>query len=177
MEFTSKTSKNGAVNLLFKSFVDAVKVKDILDEKLSGCNVMKPVMGKMKRYDFVGVPYEISKEDAALSLVNGNKNLSLELCADDNSCVQAIGSPNFRMKIIDGVKCNSGWFRLKTRVSPLFEKAILKNKLKILRSVLHSYEVPKHDMCFRCQDFGHIANECNGDVHCGKCSGSHRTSE
>ena len=31
--------------------------------------------------------------------------------------------------------------------------------------------------CYKCQKYGHIADDCNGPVRCGKCAGGHRTPE
>lgn len=31
--------------------------------------------------------------------------------------------------------------------------------------------------CFKCQKFGHLANRCDGEIHCQKCAGSHNIKE
>ena len=31
--------------------------------------------------------------------------------------------------------------------------------------------------CYKCQKYGHVANDCDGPVRCGKCAGGHRTPE
>ncbi|KIJ43544.1 hypothetical protein M422DRAFT_169732 [Sphaerobolus stellatus SS14] len=40
-----------------------------------------------------------------------------------------------------------------------------------------SIYIPRVPQCFRCQDWGHRATECTGEAQCGKCAGSHETSQ
>ena len=40
-----------------------------------------------------------------------------------------------------------------------------------------SIYIPRAPHCFQCQDWGHQAQECSGEAHCGRCAGNHTTTE
>ena len=54
-KFSTKLSRDGSVNLLFKAYKDAVAVKDKLQEKLNMCDINKPSVRNLKKIDLVGL--------------------------------------------------------------------------------------------------------------------------
>ena len=83
-DFDCKSYRNGSANILFKSYKDALETKKILDEKLENITVSNPVRRSMKKLDLVGLPYEVTMEEAMLALVKGNPSLGLSVKSDDS---------------------------------------------------------------------------------------------
>ena len=178
-DFQSKASSNGSIDVLFKSFKDALDLQSIFDEKLKKLDVKSPVRRNVKRVDLVGLPYELTNEEALQALVRDNPRLGLSVCSDDPS--SAVMSTNSDMFLsVSGVK--------KCRDSPIYRVLInatecLVNfmddvKIKLMSSVLHKYVLPDSVQCFKCYRFNHYADRCKFSSVCGKCSStSHKTSE
>ena len=138
----------------------------------------KPVVTNEIMMDLVGLPYAASKEEAAASLVKNNPALGLQICPDNSSTVFCKSNPNCRLSVIDIVLCkSSASYRLRASVTLELYKLFGIRKLKIFSAILHTYVVPRIDMCYKCKSFGHYAKDCEDEEYCGKCSLNHRTDE
>jgi len=78
---STKLSRDGSVNLLFRAYKDAVAVKEKLKEKFNLCDIAQPSVRNLKKIDLVGLPYEVSVNEAATSIVKNNPDLKMQVCA------------------------------------------------------------------------------------------------
>ena len=124
-----------------------------------------------------GVPYSITKEEAVVSLIRDNKDYNFEVLSNDECSIAVRNMPNCQIKVLSVDKCKSGLFKLRMRISKDLKDLISDRKLKVLKTVVHSYKVPWIDICYRCQRLGHKAHGCTNDIVCGKCAGAHPTKE
>ena len=59
-DFDCKSTKDGTINVLFKSYTDAMNTKKILDEKIENLTVKDPVRKNIKKIDLVGLPFSVT---------------------------------------------------------------------------------------------------------------------
>ena len=82
--------------MALKSLKDALDTKQIFEDKLKKLEVKNPVRRNMRRIDLVGLPYEVSNEEALQALVRDNPRLGLSVCSDDPcSAVMSTNSDMF----------------------------------------------------------------------------------
>ena len=178
-DFQSKASKNGCIEVLFKSFQDALDTKSIFEEKLKKLEVKNPVRKNVKRIDLVGLPYAVSKEEALQALVKDNPQLGLSVCSDDPcSAVMSTNSDMF-VSVFQVKKCrDSPNYCVLLHATDCFVNFIENVRIKLMSSVLHKYIQPNSVQCFSCHRFNHYADQCKFSPVCGKCaSTAHKTSE
>ena len=180
LKFTTKMSRDGSINLLCKSFSDALAIKENLQSKLDLCDIAPPSLRNAKKIDLVGVPYKVTVAEALTSLVKNNPDLGLVVCEKEPNVVYCKSNLNCRLSVLQIERCHSGRsYRIRANVSSDLYKWLEYGTLKICNALLHWYDVSSHNgMCYKCKDFGHSASDCKSKVDiCGKCSGSHRTDE
>ena len=176
-DFTSTIDKHGSTRLLFKNFSDAEKARNLLENQLNGAKIDKPILKHMTKIDLVGVPYCITKEEAITTLVRDNKDFNFEAISGDGYSIAVKNMPNCRMKVLSINRCKSGLFKLRMCISRDLKNLIGDNKLKVLKTVVHLYDVPWINICYRCQVFGHKAKDCTSNIVCGKCAEAHQTQD
>ena len=167
-------NSDGATRLLFHSYNDAEKTRKILQSRLNSDAIQKPRLKDMTKVDLVGIPYEISKEDAIASLIKDNQDFQFEHCSDDD-CITVKNNPNCQMKVLSVDQCRSGVYKLRVQVSKTLKDLIGNRKIRVLKCILHAFDVPWINICYNCQSFGHVSSNCTGDPICGKCAGAHST--
>ena len=178
-DFQSKASSNGSINLLFKSFKDALDLKAIFEDKMKKLDVKNPVRKNVKRIDLVGLPYEVTKEEALQALVKDNPGLGLSVCSDDPSTAVMSTNSDMFLSVIDVKKCReSPIYRVLINATECLVNLMDGVPIKLMSSVLHKYILPDSIQCFKCYRFNHYADKCKFSPVCGKCSStSHKTSE
>ena len=174
-EFYGKTAKNGSINLFLRSYSDAVKAKEALQKKIGNTNFVEAKRRNLCLVDFVGLHSQISPEAAAAAIVQDNPGLGLTLSPDDTCSVYRIGSNDVFMTVLGTRKCNSGVYRLLTRMTDNCKMMVTKFGLKLRRTVLHPYDFNPSGVCYNCWKPGHLAKNCSDDSVCGKCSQNHKT--
>ena len=176
-DFKSQVSKKGDINLLFKSFKDALATKKLFDEKMENMNLEAPVRHNLRRIDLVGLPFAITKQEAIEALVRDNPNLGLTVCNDDGYSASVETNGNLFVSVLDIRKCyKSNVFRILLQVSNDFVTFLGNWRIKCMNIVLHKYIVPVSIQCFNCQRYGHFSGQCTHERVCGKCaSTSHDT--
>ena len=176
-DFKTKMSKKGDINLLFKSYKDALKTKKLIDEKMENMNVMTPMRQNLKRVDLVGLPFSITKQEAIDAIVRDNPNLGLTKCSDDECSASVESNSNLYLSILDIRKCHkSSVFRIMLQASQDFVNFLGDWNINCMNIVLHKYVIPVSHQCFNCQRYGHFSSRCIHERVCGKCaSTSHDT--
>ena len=176
-DFKSQVSKKGDINLLFKSYKDALATKKLFDEKIENMNLKAPVRHNLKRIDLVGLPFGITKQEAIEAIVRDNPNLGLTVCNDDSCSASVESNGNLFVSVLDIRKCHkSNVFRILLQASKDFVTFLGNWKIKCMNIVLHKYNVPDSIQCYNCQRYGHFSGQCTHERVCGKCaSTSHDT--
>ena len=177
-DFRSKASKDGSIQVLFKSYKDAVATKKLFEEKFDRVKMKDPVRLKIKRLDLVGLPYAVSKEEAMEGLVRDNPQLGLSLNPDGCSAVVSTNTDIF-VSIIDVKPCRDSphIHRVLIRATESFVALIDRMSIKLLSCVLHRYILPDSIQCYNCQRFGHYADKCKFDSVCSKCASPSHTAK
>ena len=177
-EFECKaTSEGSSINVLFKSYKDALDTKKIFEEKLKKMNIPSPVRRYMKKLDLVGLPYEITKEEAILSFVQDNPTLGLSV-DDNNPCSAGVKScPEMFITVLDVKKCKKkNLFRVLFRATKDLIDAADGLQMKLMSCVMEKYVLPDSIQCFNCCRFGHFADKCRYTSVCAKCASTdHKT--
>ena len=179
-EFQCKASNEGsAINVLFKSYKDALDTKKIFEEKLKKMNIPSPVRRNMKKLDLVGLPYEITKEEAMLAFVQDNPSLGLFVDVN-NPCSAGIkGCPEMFISVLEVKKCKKkNLFRVLFRATKNLIDAADGLQMKLMSCVMETYVLPDSIQCFNCCRFGHFADKCRFSSVCAKCASTdHKTNE
>ena len=172
-EFSGRKKFNGSHDLLFKSYSDACKAKSVLDSKLKNCNIGQPKLNKLKRFNLVGLEFNMSLSEVTDSLVQENKWLNLERVSDDTVIIK--GDPKSVITIKKVVKCrNISSYMCHIFMSPNMENSIGLKKLSLGYIKCKLYKQSMKRRCYRCQQSDHFAADCKNKVCCPRCSLEHR---
>ena len=178
-EFDYKASKNGSIDVLFKSFKDALNVKKMFDEKIENVNVKTPIRKNMKKLDVVGLPFCISKEEAMDAFVKDNPVLGLTLSSDDPCAALVPTNTDLFISVVEVKKCKeSPQYRVLFRITEGLVGLLDGLSIKLMSCVLHYYILPDAIQCYKCSNFGHFSDKCKSPEVCAKCSSpSHKTKD
>ena len=175
----SRKSNDGSINVLFKSFKDALETKKMFEDKIDKLKLPDPVHKKMKRLDVVGLDFELTKEEAMESLIHENPGLGLSQSKNDNCSAFVQTNPDLFISVLDVKKCqNSDSFRVLFRATNSFIEFLGKQNIVLMHTVTHKYVHAESKLCYKCHRVGHFASKCTEDTVCGKCaSTSHNSNE
>jgi len=178
-DFNCKSSRNGSINVLFKSYKEALNAKKILDGCIEGLTVKSPIRKGMKKMDLVGLPYAVSKEEALQALVSENPELGLTVSSDNDCVAEGLFNSDHHITILDVIKCRDNHeYRFLFRVTASLASVIDGLQIKLLSCILRKYMFPDAIQCYNCSGFGHFADKCTSDPVCAKCASSdHKTSD
>ena len=59
-DFSGRKRYDGTHDIVFKSYSDACKAKDVLDTKLENIQVGSPILDNMKKFNLVGLEFNMS---------------------------------------------------------------------------------------------------------------------
>ena len=171
--FIKNKKADGSCDALFKTFSDAKKAKDLLDEKLDNAVIGSPTLDGLKKFNLVGLTFEMEKCDIMQSIVDENSSwLDLVRISDDTVGIR--NDPFAVLTVCDVFKCrNNEVFRVLVTMSKRMLAFIGKRKLSIGFSKCCLYDIPNQNRCFKCQRGGHFAKECPNPVACSRCSLEH----
>ena len=175
----SRKSDDGSINVLFKSYKDALETKKMFEEKIDKLKLPDPVHKNMKRLDVVGLDFELTKDEVMESLIDENPGLGLSLSNNDKCSAFVRTNPDLFISILDVKKCkNSDSFRVLFRATNSFIDFLGKQNIILMHTVTHKYVHAESKLCYKCHRAGHFASKCTDNDVCGKCaSTSHHTNE
>lgn len=179
-EFDCKASKEGsAINVLFKSYKDALDTKRIFEEKLNKMNVPSPVRRNMKKLDLVGLPYDITKEEAMLAFLHDNSSLGLSVSSDNPCAAGMKNCPEMYIRVLDVKKCKKkNLFRVLFHATESLIDTMEGLQIKLMSCVMEKFVLPDSIQCYNCSRFGHFADKCKFQSVCAKCASTdHKTTE
>ena len=179
-EFDCKANKEGSsISVLFKSYKDALDTKKIFEDKLKKMNIPKPVHRNTKMLDLVGLPYEITKEEAMLAFVNDNRSLGLSIDMENTCSAGVENCSETFITVIEVKKCKKrNVFRVLFRVTENLIAHIGGLQIKLLNCIMETYILPDSIQCYNCSRFGHFADKCRFPSVCAKCASTdHKTRE
>ena len=177
-DFEYKASSNGSINVLVKSYQDALNMKKLLEEKIESLNIKSPIRRNMKKLDVVGLPYNVSKEEAMKGFVEDNPQLGLRICSDDPCAAEVTGNTDLFISVVNVKKLRrKPQYRVLYRATEgLLDK--ITAPIKLFSCVLHHYILPDKIQCYKCYDFNHFSDQCKSPEVCGICaSTSHKTKD
>ena len=178
-DFDCKASKNGSIDILFRSYKDALHTKKLLDEKIKDVKFKSPVRKNLKKLDVVGLPFMVSKEEAMAAFVKDNPALGLSLSSDDSCSAVSLTNSDVFISAVDVKKCWSGaQYRVLFTVTDGLIARLDGLSIKLMSCVMHYYVLSNKLQCYKCSDFGHFSSRCNSPSVCAKCASSdHKTAD
>ena len=82
-----KKRKDGSIDLLFKSFEEAKKAKHIFEENMNNARLSDPSLNDLKRFNLVGLTFEMSKSEVIDSIIEENSSwLDFIKLTEDTDC-------------------------------------------------------------------------------------------
>ena len=175
--FSGNRKDNGSIDLIFDSYAKAQEARLSLVSKLNSIDVYAVVPVLSTKWNVVGIPYEMSLNEAADSLVKSNRSIGFKRCTEIDKFDNAIsltGCETALMQVIAVRKCRKGQLRIVVATNDVMNDAIKDLKLKVGNMICRKYIVT-HDRCFNCHAKGHFASECKHDSVCAICSGNHKS--
>ena len=174
---TTKKKGDGSYDILFNTFKDAQKAKDILDDKLDGAEVSTPSLDGVAKFNLVGFTFKMDKSDVIQSIINEN-NSWLDVVTVSEDTVSMRNDPCAILTVCDVIKCrNNEVFRVLVTMLKQMLAVIGKHKLSIGFSKCCLYDISNHNRCYNCQRSGHFAKECPHPIACPRCSLEHSVRE
>ena len=174
---TSKKRNDGSIDLLFKSFQEAQQAKRILEENMKNAQVSDPSLDKVKRFNLVGLTFEMSKPEVIESIMEENSSW-LDFIKLSEDTIQIKDDPFCVITVKDVVKChNNDIFRVFITMSQRLFAYLGSRKISVGFSKCKLYELPNHRRCFNCQRPGHLAKDCKHTIACSRCSLEHASHE
>ena len=109
---TTKKKTDGSMNLLFKSFKEAQKAKQVLEENMENAVISNPSLDEVKRFNLVGLTFKMSKSEVVASIIEENSSW-LNFIKLSEETVQIENDPLCVLTVRDVVKCrNNDIFRV-----------------------------------------------------------------
>ena len=175
-KYVAKSKKGSAINLLVENYSKALEAKKLLEGKFVGLSVSRPHCADASLFNIVGVPYDLSQEEALESLIVDNPNLSLKKCNDDAKSLVCNLNPNARLSLRNILKWRSGGiFRLVVELTKDMQNVINGKSIILEKTYCKIYSIRKHNRCFKCWKKGHFIQNCTESAACGRCAGDHLT--
>ena len=86
---------------------------------------------------------------------------------------------HFKIHIVKPLKNNPALFQVFASVSPVMREGFkeFQDKVIIGLKTCKVYDRVQVKRCFSCQGFDHYIKDCPSELHCGKCTGSHKTAD
>jgi len=107
-DFTvGKRKPNGSVEMLFQCHDDALKAKKILTLKIESVSMNDPVPKSLRRYNLVGLPFQMDVNEVADALIEENKHL-FDLKKTSPNMVSIRSDPSSCIHIHEVNICNNG---------------------------------------------------------------------
>lgn len=154
--------KNGGVLVTCEDSSSSSKCQEDLVSKLGSKYSVKPLDQNKPLLKIVGLYSKMSEDELVNSIRAQNDS------CDANSCIQLIEMKvqrNGVTAIIETDATSYGNILRNGRLNIEFERCRVFPFIKITR-------------CYKCQEYGHIANYCKKSQHiCGKCGDEHKTDE
>ena len=176
--FSGRRKKDGSHDVLFKSYEEACKAKDVLDKKLSDfANISNPQHDNLKNYRIVGLEFEMSIDEITDSIIRENSSW-LKMDKLKEGVVQIKGDPNAVMYIRTVSMCRNKEYRMvNVSMSPNMVASIGRERIALGYVKCKLYEVSMSSRCFKCQQHGHFADKCNNKLACPRCSHEHKAED
>ena len=172
----SKKSGDNCMNIMFKSYKDAVNAKKLFEEKIDTLKLCDPVYKAMKKLDVVGLDFSITKEEALDALIHENPGLGLSQSKVNSLSAVVETNPDLFITVIDVKKCNnSSAYRVLFRATSSFIDFLGKKNIVLMHTVTHKFVHSISKQCYRCFQLGHFAANCTQTAVCGKCSSNSHT--
>ena len=148
----------------------------MLKKKIVNAEFRQPSLDSMKRFNLVGLTFEMNKDEVVQSIIDENNSwLNLEKVSNDT--VRIRNDPYAILIVHNVVKCrNNDIYRAVISMSKRFLASIGNQKLSIGFSKCHMYEIKSHRRCNKCQRIGHLAKDCQNEIACSRCSLGHAAS-
>ena len=170
----SSRRSDGSVDMVFKCFSDAEKAKSILDSRIE-CVTKDPSPKSLKKYNLVGIPFEMDVNGVAEALAYENRHLFplvysnnvVSIKNDPSSCIHVHG--------VNKCKKEEVGYRITVSISANMMASIGPRKLSIGFTKCRLYEWTYHKCCYNCGEHGHYKAQCKNPVACLKCGGDHNT--
>ena len=175
--FSGRKKKDGSHDVVFKSYSDACKAKNILDKKLD--NVIKvsiPKHDTLKKYRLVGLEFDMSTEEITDSIIRENSWLNMEKI--EENAIQVKNDPNSVLYVNDVLLCRNKLYRMvNITMSSSMLASIGHQRIALGYVKCKLYVVSSSSRCYHCQRHGHYADQCENKLACSRCALEHRTDE
>ena len=107
--FTGNRKYDGSVDIVFQNLQDATKAKNVLDTKLKNVNVKNPMPKNLKRFNLVGLQFDMNCNEVVDALIDENKHL-FELQNSSDKIVSIKGDPTACIHVHQVSKCRGNGY-------------------------------------------------------------------
>ena len=175
-KFTGRKKHDGSVDMLFENFDDAKAAKVVMDKNLANVNVTNPVPNSLKRYNLVGLQFEMKTDEVVNALIDENRHLfDLQKASGSENVIQIKDDPTSCIHVHRVDDCNSKVMkRVLMSVSGNMLASLGNRKLSLGYVKCKLYNWTSHQRCYDCNEIGHYASKCENPIACSKCSQGHR---
>ena len=175
-KFTGRKKNDGSVDMLFQDFNDAKAAKDAMDKNLANVTVTNPVPNSLKRYNLVGLQFEMKTDEVVNALIDENRHLfELQKASGSENVIQIKDDPTSCIHIHRVDDCNSKVMkRVLMSVSGNMLASLGNRRLSLGYVKCKLYNWTSHKRCYDCNEIGHYASKCENPIACSKCSQGHR---
>ena len=101
--FVAKPKDNGSMDLVFVNLSKALEAKAALESKVDNFQSKSVFPLDMARWNIVGLPFEVSVDEALDTIVQCNEDLSFVKCNGDDleNCISVSHTPDALMKVME----------------------------------------------------------------------------
>ena len=174
--FTGNRKYDGSVDVVFQNLEDATKAKNVLGTKLKNVNIKNPMPKNLKRFNLVGLQFDMNCNEVVDALIDENKHL-FELQNSSGNVVAIKGDPTACIHVHQVSKCRRNGYRIVVSISANMMATLGKARLSVGYTKCKLYEWTYHKRCYNCNEIGHHSNSCENPSTCSKCSSKEHKSQ
>ena len=172
VQFNKTFVSKGTAKIVLPSSEAAAKAMEILDKEIPSSEISK-VKGRLPTINVVGLPSSVDDSTLTQDWITLNPAIASAVDLDVDTDEKSL-----EILAIRPLKNNDKLQRANVRVSNNVRLAIHKQGDRIYteHGSLKVYDNFFVRRCFKCQGFGHNADDCRSNNHvCGTCAGNHET--